>query len=338
MNVMITGGLGVIGSWVARQLLQEGHRPLLFDRYHDTSLVADISSNIEICLGDIQDIAAILRVLKKYRIQIIAHVAGLTGRSAQNDPHAGFSVNAVGTVNILEAARIMDVERVVFTSSRWAVSPVAGDHGYPAYKPVDETHHAYPASPTTVYAAAKVASELMGNVYSEQYGLSFIALRFGQIFTPGKISNPTLQAQMMENAMSGHPTVIPQGGDEKDDMTYIKDVANAVVLSCFAKNVRHRLFHIGTGQGYTHNDFSDSIRKLYPQAVIDIGPGLRQPPGTGFVMDISRARLELGYEPRFGLDAAVKDYVQVMKQFNYSPRSAPLQANSAQEAIATQLA
>jgi UDP-glucose 4-epimerase len=186
MNILVTGGLGVVGSWVVRQLLQAGHRPIIFARHLDTSLVPDIVGKLDIVIGDVLDIASIIRVLKEYRIKIVAHIAGLTGRVAQRNPLMGFSINAGGTVNILEAARIMEVERIVFTSSRWALAPILGDHGYPIYKPVDETYAAYPAAPTTVYAVAKVASELMGNVYSEQYGLDFIALRFAQVFTPGK--------------------------------------------------------------------------------------------------------------------------------------------------------
>jgi len=324
MNILVTGGLGVIGSWVARQLVQEGHRPILFARTLNTSLIPDITGKVDIVVGDILDIPSIIRVLKEYRIKIVAHAAGLMSNVAQLNPMVGFSVNAVGTVNVLEAARIMEVERVVFTSSKHALAPIVGDHGYPTYKPVDETYAAYPAAPTTVYGVAKVASELMGNAYSEQYGFDFVALRFATIFMPGKHRKPNVLAKIMENAMSGYPTVMLQGSDEKDDMTYIRDVANAVVLACFAKNLQHRLFHIGTAKGYSHADFAESIRKVYPRAVIDIGPGLRQPPGRGYVMDISRARQELGYIPRFSPDEAVKDYVEVMKQFNLQPVSGPV--------------
>jgi UDP-glucose 4-epimerase len=330
MNILVTGGLGVVGSWVSRRLVHEGHRPIIFARHLTTSLIPDIIDKVDIVMGDISDIPSIIRVLKEYRIKTVVHLAALMGRAAQFNPLVGFSINAGGTVNVLEAARIMEVERVVFTSSKLALSPIIGDHSYPTYKPVDETYGAYPAAPTTVYGIAKVASELMGNTYSEQYGFEFVALRFAQVFGPGKSGGQTVLAQIIENAMSGYPTVIPQGSDEKDDMTYIKDVANAVVLACFAKNVQHRLFHIGTGKGYSYADFAQSIRKVYPSAVIDIGPGLRRPPGLGFVMDISRARQELGYIPTFSPDEAVKDYVEVMKQFDFKPLSGPVQTTSVQ--------
>ncbi len=323
MNILVTGGLGSAGSWVARQLVQEGHRPIIFTRHLNTSLIPDLTDKLDIVTGDILDIPGILRVLKDYRIKIAVHLAALSNRVAQLNPVVGFNVNAVGTVNVLEAARIMEVDRVVFTSSKWVLPPCLGDHGYPTYRPLDETYAAYPAAPTTVYGAAKVASELMGKVYSELYGFDFIALRFAQVIGPGKQGTKTMLPQIIENAMSGYPSVIPRGGDEKDDMTYIKDLANAVVLACFSKNVKHHLFHIGTGKGYRYADYAESIRKIYPKAVIEIGPGLREPPGLAQVMDISRARQELGYVPKFGPDEAIRDYVEIMKQFNLQPSPGP---------------
>ncbi len=323
MNILVTGGLGAIGSWVTRQLLQEGHRPIVFTLDPNTFRVPDIAGKLDIVIGDVLDIPSIIRVLKEYRIKRVAHLAALSGGAAQINPMVGFSVNAAGTVNVLEAARIMEVERVVFTSSKWALAPCLGDHGYPTYKPLDETCGAYPAIPTTVYAVTKVASELMGNAYSEQYGFEFIALRFAQVVAPGKQGIKTMVPQIIENAMAGYPSMIPRGGDEKDDMTYVKDAANAVVLACLARNVQHRLFHIGTGKGYRYADFAESIRKVFPKAVIDIGPGLRQPIGRAQIMDISRAREELGYTPQFGPDEAVKDYVEVMRQFNLQPVPGP---------------
>ncbi len=324
MRVLVTGGLGAAGSWIVRQLVHEGHRPVIFARHLNPSLIPDVVSKCDLVVGDVLDLASLIRALKEYGTKIIVHLAALTRGFAQTNPLMGFSVNAGGTVNVLEAARIMEAERVVFTSSKWALSPCTGEHGYPNYKPLAETCQAYPADPTTVYGVAKVSSELMGNAYSELYGFEFIALRFAQVIAPGKQGKKTVLPQMIENAMSAYGSVIPYGGDEKDDMTYVKDLANAVVLSCFAKDLRHRLFHIGTGKGYSYAQFAESIRKIYPDAVIEIGPGLRQPPGRTQIMDISRAREELGYTPQFGVDEAVEDYIRVMKQFNLQPAPGPI--------------
>ncbi len=326
MNILVTGGLGVNGAWVTRQLLEQGHRPVVYENRMDTLLVPDIINKIDVVIGDILDLAAVIRTIKEYKVQRICHLAALMPGPAQANPWLGFQVNATGTVNILEAARIMDVERIVFTSSIVVFTPFTGEYGYPTYKPVDEDYPKYPTS--MVYSAAKVASELMCLQYNQNYGLELVILRFSEIYGIGKKTRHgpiAIYSKMIENAMLGKPTIIPHGGDEKTDMVYVKDVANSIVLACFAQSLKHRVFNIGTGKGYKLEDVANAIEKIYPEAVFDIGPGLDY---IGFgraycVFNISRARDELGYRPTFTLEDGVSDYVETMKRLNIEPTHAP---------------
>ena len=326
MNVLVTGGLGVNGAWVTRQLLEEGHKPVVYENRLDTLLVADIVDKIEIVMGDIMDLPALVRTLKKYKIQRICHLAALMGKSVQANPWFGFQVNAVGTLNVLEAARIMDVERIVFASSISTSAPFTREHGYPTYKPINENYPKHPISRRNgVYGTAKLASELMCLHYCQNYGLDYVILRFCAIYGIGKKVRHgpvAIHSKIIENAMVGKPTIIPQGGDEKTDIVYVRDVANSTVLACFAQNLEHHDFNIGTGQGYKLGDVANAIRKIHPEAVIEIGPGVDY---LGFgsseycVFDISRARQELTYSPRFTLENGVKDYVEMMKRLNIDP-------------------
>ena len=102
---------------------------------HPSSLVRDMADRLNIVLGDISDVTSIIRVLKENKIKRIIHLAALMPEDAEANPVKGFHVNAVGTVNILEAARIMDVERVVFASSKAALATISGEYGYPTYNP-----------------------------------------------------------------------------------------------------------------------------------------------------------------------------------------------------------
>ena len=90
------------------------------------------------------------------------------------------------------------------------------------------------------------------------------------------------------------------------------------------KNVKHHLFNIGTGKGYTLHDLATSIKKIFPEATFEIGPGpdYKSVPGMCVIMDISRAKEELGYIPRFSLDEGVRDYVEVMNSININPNTA----------------
>lgn len=328
MNILVTGGLGVNGAWVTRQLLEEGHRPIVYEIHLDTTLVSDIADKLDIIAGDILDLANIIRVLKKYEIKRIIHLAALMPDAARSNPIIGFKTNALGTVNVFEAARIMEIERVVYTSSKGAYAPFAAEYGYPKYKPIDESFPTYPQGPITVYGAGKLAGELIGIAYAEDFDMEFIALRFATIYGLGKSARHgtiAIHTKMIENAMVGKPIKVPYGGDEKDDMLYVKDCANATVLACFAKKVKHHIFNIGTGKCYSLHDLANSIKKVCPQAIFDIGPGLDyvgMPKGY-CVMNISRAKEELGYTPKFNLDEGVRDYVESMKQLNIEPLYRP---------------
>jgi len=327
MNILVTGGLGVNGVWVVRQLLEMGHKPIIYENGLDISLAPDFVTKVnkqDIVIGDILDLSSIIRTLKEHKIERIIHLAAVMPGTARVSPIIGLQVNCLGTVNILEAARIVEVRRVVFTSSKGVFAPVNGEYGYPTYKPVDESYPTYPQGPISVYGASKIASELVGIVYSEDFGMEFIALRFATIYGIGKSARHgtiAIHTKMIENAMVGKPTMVPYGGDEKDDMLYVKDCANAIVLACLAENVKHHIFNIGTGKSYTLHDLANSIKKVFPQAVFDIGPGLNymNMPGTYCVMDFSKAREELGFSPEFDLDEGVRDYIESLRRLSIEP-------------------
>jgi UDP-glucose 4-epimerase len=318
MNILVTGGLGINGVWTVRELLDKGHKPIVFENRMDPSLIPDIAKKVDIVLGDILDVRSILRVLKEYKIKRIIHLAAVMSQETEANPCKGFEVNALGTVNILEAARVIDVERVVFASSKAALGAIKGQYASPKYKPVSES---YPVGQSSVYSAGKVASELMGNTYAKLFGLEFVAFRFATIWAPGKAASGryeayAVQGKMINNAMRGEPTIIPEGGDARDDMLYVKDVAHALVLGCLADCVPHQLYHIGTGVAYTLHQFAKSIKELYPDAIFQIGPGLDYKGGHGqyCAMDFSLAKKDLGYTPRFSLSDGIRDYVEEVKR------------------------
>jgi nucleoside-diphosphate-sugar epimerase len=122
--------------------------------------------------------------------------------------------------------------------------------------------------------------------------------------------------------MLKRPVRIQQGADQKDDMIYTGDCARASVTAAFKEGLKSRVFNIGTGVGKTLIDFSNAVKKIYPDADIRIGPGLDYlgiKYNTYCVFDISRARDELGFSPEFNLDRAVEDYVETMNRLGLPP-------------------
>jgi UDP-glucose 4-epimerase len=328
MNILVTGGLGANGSWVTWELLRQGHKVVVFDTRPDGSFLREVSEKAPVVVGDIQDIGGIIGAIREHKIECIVHVAAILTPNTETNPLASFRINALGTVHILEAARIMGVKRVVFASSKGVYSPFVGEYGYPTYKPVTEDYPKGGSVGNRVYSCTKTVSEQMGQYYHERHGIDFLALRFPGIYGVGKRARngrPAAHTRMIENAMLGKPTRIERGGDEKDDMLYIKDLSMAAALACVTDKVKYGVYNIGIGKAYTLGDVGEAIKKVYPDAAFEIGPGLDYV-GRGpiyCVFDISRARKELGYEPRYGLEEGVRDYIETMKQLDITPRYSP---------------
>jgi len=325
-RVLVTGGTGVNGVWVVRMLIEEGIRPIIFDSRLDLTFLKDLKDKFDIHTGDIRDLAAILRVIKEFRPDAIVHLAALMPDAAQADPKFGFEVNAMATVVALEAARLSDIRKFVYTSSKGAYGPVDGEYAHPTYRPLDED---YPARPVSVYDVTKLASEGMGLNYARNYGIDFVALRFAQIFGPGKLARHgilSIHGRIIENTMLGKPSRIPRGADQRDDIVYVKDVARSIVDALRADQPASKIFHIGGGEVHSLTELAAILKEIYPAADIEIGPGLdyldigRQ---LYSLHDLTRARSELGYKPTFGLQAGVRDYIAMMERYGVTPIHTP---------------
>jgi UDP-glucose 4-epimerase len=323
MSILITGGTGVIGSMIVRQLADKRTDPIVLARHEDFSLLEDIKGRFKFVQGDVSDFQNLSSILSRYGIRRIIHAGALMPGECHEDPIKGFAVNSVGTLNLLEAARRGGIERVVYTSAKGVYSPAVGDFDHPTYKPIDEN---YPRDDHMgLYGATKMCGEIMGFQYRKAFGLDFIALRFSMTYGPGKLSRHgplAVHSKMIENSMLKKSVHILRGAEQKDDMIYTKDCARAAVMSVFAKDLKNHVFNIGTGTGKTLLDFSEAVRKVFPGADILIGPGLDYL-GVGYntycVFDITRAKEELGFSPEFDFQKAVEDYKETLNLLNIRP-------------------
>ena len=313
MRVMITGGMGVIGAEASRRFVREGHRPVIFARHRDERLLRDILDQVDVELGDVLDMPRLLEVIKRHRVTHVVHAAAFVGAVSQANPALSVQVNVMGMVNVLEAARAFDVERVVYTSAKGVYGPMLGEYGAPTYKPMPED---LPKNPKRIYDSAKLMGEQVGLYYQANMGVDVVVLRIATTYGPGKTARHGkmgVTSQIVEHPASGLPFRLAQGGEEQDDFVYNKDSAYGIYLACMARNPASRVYNIGTGVGHTLNDIARVIREHLPNAVIEIGPGLNflgMPYPASGIYDISRARAELGYAPQYDLDKGIADYLE----------------------------
>ncbi|MEM3439434.1 MAG: NAD(P)-dependent oxidoreductase [Candidatus Bathyarchaeia archaeon] len=217
-------------------------------------------------------------------------------------PVLSFEVNVKGTLNVLEAARLMDLHRVIFISST-AV--------YGITKEGELVGEDYRKNPVTLYGAQKLFGEHLGENYRINYGLSFIALRLPIVYGPGQSQRGfSAFKEIVEKPLLGERAVVKVGGDQKYDAVYVKDVARSVWLASRAKDPRHSAFNIGAGNQCTLWDLAEIVKSYIPNALIEIGPGFDVAEPIRGPLDLRRAKDELGYVPTYDLERGVRDYIE----------------------------
>jgi UDP-glucose 4-epimerase len=328
MSILVIGGMGSIGSFVTRRLVELGVEPIVYARHKNVLFVSDIEKKFAYVQGDILDLDSLMKAIKTYNIDRIIDMAALLSQSEFNPPLA-VRMNVEGTANILEAAVKCNVKRVVYSGAKGSYNETKGEYDHPTYKPMPED---YPSDDSMgYYGLTKLFGEKLGLRYRKNHGIEFIALRYGSTWGPGKLlgqSTPAhkIHGMIIEHSMLGKPVRHPQGAEQKDDMIYHKDTARGIVSACFAEKPIHSVFNIGTGVGSTLMDFVRAIKKIYPNADIEIGPGLNylmRDHNTYSVFDISRAKAELGYTPEYDVERGVRDYIEMMNVLKIKPTYIP---------------
>ena len=209
MRVLITGGMGVIGAEASRKFVSEGHRPVLFARHRDEILIGDIVDKVDIELGDILDLPRLLEVIKTHGVTHIVHTAAFVGAVSAKHPALSIQVNVIGTVNVLEAARALDVKRVVFTSAKGVYGPVIGDYGAPTYKPISED------LPSEAEAHLRFRQahgrERHASITTATWASRRWSLRFATTYGPGKTArHGTMGVTSRSSRPGARPAVQPR--------------------------------------------------------------------------------------------------------------------------------
>jgi UDP-glucose 4-epimerase len=312
MKVLVTGGLGVNGSVLIRMLLEMGHQPLCLDLSGDTSLLADIAGEFPIHELDILELSPLTELMAAEGVDSVVHMAALIA-AAEQDPYAGFTVNAHGTVVVLEAARRAGVKRFVFTSSKGAYGEIQPPFAYPEFEPLDEGQPRGMLERFPVYSRSKIFSEDVGCHFHRKYGIEFLALRFATIYGPGKQARHGgigVLGAIIENALAGRGTEVPCAAQARDDLIYVKDVAAAAAAASIGPAPSDWAFNVGSGRLSSLHEFAETVRSEVADVPISLGPGWDYLGlgSTYALMDITRAREQLGYEPAYGLSEGVREH------------------------------
>ncbi|MGQ0568875.1 MAG: NAD-dependent epimerase/dehydratase family protein [Armatimonadota bacterium] len=313
MRILVTGGAGVVGSYVVRELVSRGDRPIVIDAAPGAAWLREFDGRVDVARADINDLEVLTGLCRAYTVGVILHLAALTGAASDDEPMVLFRVNMQGTMQVFEAARLCGVRRVVMASTRTVYPDFDGTpYGHPTYQPVPEDHWLDPDRPYEIW---KHAAERMGRFYRRRFGLEFAAFRFAIYYAAERTVHPGGRAMgmlhaMIGDAVRGQSTVIPAGGERVMDCVYVGDLARAFVMAADAPTLDSDAYNIGAGRPVTPGRFAAAVKAAVPGARIEIGPGIDFAPGHYCVLDITRARRDLGFEPQWSLDAGVADCVE----------------------------
>jgi UDP-glucose 4-epimerase len=246
MRVLLTGGAGFIGSHVADHLLARGCEVIVVDDL-SSGKEENVSNGAIFYERDIRD--GCRDVFEKFRPDALCHQAAqMDVRRSVRDPDFDAEVNVIGTIKLLENCIRYGVGRVVFASTGGAV------YGEQQQFPAAEDHPQYPVSP---YGVSKLAAERYLHYYRVQYGLSYVALRYANVYGPRQ--DPHGEAGVVAifcgNLAAGRTSRINGSGEQTRDYVYVEDVARANVLA-LGNAVPSGAYNIGTG-------VETSVNRLY---------------------------------------------------------------------------
>lgn len=309
MAKLITGGLGFIGSHLARALLKLGEDVVLFDIIQKSPLVEDIKDKVKIVQGDLASWAEVLEVVKKYKIDGIYHTGALLSASAEEKPITAYQVNAGGTFNILEAAKLFNVERVIFLST-------IATYGPGISSTVNENT---PQMPISMYGVTKVFSERLGEYYYRKFGVDFRGVRLPSVIGPGRGPGgaSAYSTLMISEPALGRPYRIFVEEDVRMALLYIKDAVDCLIQLYQADNIRlkRRVYCIG-GFSPTAKELYNEVKKHIPEADLKFEP---DPEMTELVkswppyFDETKANEEWGWKTKYFLEETVKDFIKEVR-------------------------
>jgi UDP-glucose 4-epimerase len=319
--ILVTGGSGFIGTYVAQALLEAGHRPLAFDIRGLTPegrfILGDRAGDVTVEEGSVDDWVRLLHVVREHRPRAVIHLATITNPVYLfTNPMPGVRVNFEGTLHVLEAARLFDIERIVYFSSI-GVLPAR------QYEPIDAAHPIFlarEAVPTGVYGASKIAAEAFCFAYNQAFGTDFRTIRPSAVYGFG-MQWPIFVKPMVEGAVRGETVTFESGGPFPRDYTHAADLASLAVAALNAPDEADRIFYGATGQPLvTAAEVAEIVMELVPGSRIEIPDTLTEAdqmelPYRGR-LSIEPNRTQLGWEPRFkNVRDGLAEYVERYRAF-----------------------
>ena len=310
-DVLVTGGLGFIGSALARRLIEIGARVTLVDslipEYGGNPFnIQDIRDRLTVDLTDVRNVAAMSSLIKKR--QFLFNLAGQTSHlDSMTDPVTDLNINAAAQLHILEACRLHNRDlKIVFASTRQV-------YGRPQYLPVDENH---PINPIDVNGINKLAGEWYHLLYNDVYKIRACALRLTNTYGPGmrvKDARQTFLGIWIRRLIGQKSIQVFGNGKQRRDFNFVTDVVDALLRAAASDAANGQVFNLGHSECVSLKKLATLLVKLngggnyelipFPddRKAIDIGD---------YYGDFRKIDKALGWQPKVTLEQGLKQTLE----------------------------
>src|SRR2546421_3605841 len=313
MRILVTGGAGFIGSHLVEHLLAMGQHVAILDDFNDfydpqikQANIAGFAKDVTIHHVDLRDGASVRNLFHREKFEVIAHLAARAGvRPSIQHPQLYYDTNVIGTLHLLEAARVTGAQRFIFASS-------SSVYGASKTVPFSEDEHLIQT--LSPYAATKIAGEFLCSTYSHLYKMRIVALRYFTVY--GARQRPDLAIHQFTRKIHADEPIDQFGdGTTRRDYTYIDDIIQGTMAALKYEGGPSRtgglfdVFNLGESDTIQLKDLIAAIEKaLGKKAKINRLP--EQPGDMPLTCaDISKARKLLGYNPKTKFEDGLPKFV-----------------------------
>jgi UDP-glucose 4-epimerase len=298
VKILVTGGAGFIGSHVVDAYVLAGHEVAVLDNF-STGREENVNPAAKVFRVDVRDQPQVNKAIASFKPDVVNHHAAQSEvPKSVADPGYDAQVNVVGGLNVLKAASDSSVRKVIFSSTGGAL------YGEPDVVPADEDHPVRPLSP---YGTSKLAFEHYLGTFERTFHLKFTTLRYANIYGARQdfyAEEGRVIAIFASRMLEGKPVTIDGDGSQSRDMLHVGDVATANLAAL--ERGDGGTYHVSTGIPVTVNDLFRKLALLTEYKHSPLYGPARKGDVYRIALDNTRAKEQLGWEPRINLEEGLR--------------------------------